>query len=428
MNIAETAERRTTVTSGAYSYYVLAMLTLCYTLSFIDAKLPFILLEDIKRDLALSDTMLGVITGPAFSLVYAVTAFPIAKVSDSGSRKIVLSVAVLLWSCFTAAGGLARNAVEFVLSRAGVAFGEAACTPAAHSMIADHYAPARRGWAISVFMSGNVLGTGIALAGGGMLAEAHSWRWAMFLVGGVGFLLCAAMFLTVREPIRIAAHADKHLALPDASFVALFRDKAFFYSVAGATLLCVSLGSSVTWTPAYLIRHYGLPTGQVGLLLGAVSVGAGLLGTMTGGMVVDAMRKRSAGAGYAFLAAAFALCTFFRVGSFYTEGLAGFLILHALAWFIMAFYSGGTYSTVQLMVGPRSRSRASAILLFFCNGIGIAGGAFLTGFLSDHLSGTFGQDSLRISLIALALASLPAAWAYWRGGVALRYADVQISV
>lgn len=235
-----------------YRFYVLAMLTLCYTLSFVDAKLPFILLEDIKRDLSLSDTTLGIITGPAFSLVYAVTAFPIARVSDRQSRKMVLSVAVLLWSAFTAAGGLVRTALEFVASRAGVAFGEAACTPAAHSIIADHFSPASRGWAISVFMTGNVIGTGIALAGGGLLAQYHSWRWAMFIVGASGLVLSAAMFLTVREPARTDIHTDPATGRADTGALRLFRDKAFLHSVLGRRCCASrsaarSVGRPPTW-------------------------------------------------------------------------------------------------------------------------------------------------------------------------------------
>ena len=420
MEVASAADRgQADMVGSSYRYYVLVMLTLCYTLSFIDAKLPFILLEDIKRDLGLSDTMLGVITGPAFSLVYAVTAFPIARVSDSRSRKMVLSAAVLLWSAFTAAGGLARNTFEFVLSRAGVAFGEAACTPAAHSIIADHFAPASRGLAISIFMAGNVIGTSIALAGGGLLAQYHSWRWAMFIVGSAGLLLSAAMFLTVREPVRTALRADQGAAISGSGFLTMFRNRAFCHSVAGAALLCLSLGSSVAWTPAYIVRHFGYSTAQVGLILGATSVIAGLFGTLTGGVMTDVLNRRHAGGGYQFLAVAFTSCALVRVASFYADNFFIFLALNTLAWFIMSFYSGGTYSTVQSMVGPRSRSRASATLLFFCNGFGIAGGAFLTGLLSDWLMGGFGRDSLRVAMVVLSIASLPAAWCYWRGSVAL---------
>src|SRR3546814_3941760 len=54
--------------ASRYSWYVVFALALCQALAAMDAKLPFILVEALKRDLDLSDSQLGLITGPAFSL------------------------------------------------------------------------------------------------------------------------------------------------------------------------------------------------------------------------------------------------------------------------------------------------------------------------------------------------------------------------
>src|SRR3546814_7773178 len=78
-----------------------------------DAKLPFILVEALKRDLDLSDSQLGLITGPAFSLSYALFAIPISKLSDAKNRVVIISSAIVVWSAFTAFGGLAKNFVTF---------------------------------------------------------------------------------------------------------------------------------------------------------------------------------------------------------------------------------------------------------------------------------------------------------------------------
>src|SRR3546814_14001700 len=65
--------------ASRYSWYVVFALALCQALAAMDAKLPFILVEALKRDLDLSDSQLGLITGPAFSLSYALFAIPISK-------------------------------------------------------------------------------------------------------------------------------------------------------------------------------------------------------------------------------------------------------------------------------------------------------------------------------------------------------------
>src|SRR3546814_8544531 len=72
--------------ASRYSWYVVFALALCQALAAMDAKLPFILVEALKRDLDLSDSQLGLITGPAFSLSYALFAIPISKLSDAKNR------------------------------------------------------------------------------------------------------------------------------------------------------------------------------------------------------------------------------------------------------------------------------------------------------------------------------------------------------
>src|SRR5688572_13654583 len=112
--------------ASAYSWYVVFALFLCQVLAAVDTKLPFILVEALKRDLDLSDTQIGLITGPAFALSYAIFAIPIAKLSDAKNRTVIISTAIILWSAFTAYGAFAKNFATFALSRVGVAFGEAA--------------------------------------------------------------------------------------------------------------------------------------------------------------------------------------------------------------------------------------------------------------------------------------------------------------
>ncbi|ARR55162.1 hypothetical protein HY78_17795 [Rhizorhabdus wittichii DC-6] len=92
-----------------YGWYVVIVLMLCQTLAALDAKLPFILVESLKHDLKLSDTEIGLITGPAFSLTYAIAAIPIAKLSDRRVRAHIITGAIVLWSALTALGSLAHG-------------------------------------------------------------------------------------------------------------------------------------------------------------------------------------------------------------------------------------------------------------------------------------------------------------------------------
>ncbi len=68
--------------SIAYRNYVLAMLTLVYVFNFIDRQLLVILQESIKKELHLSDTELGLLSGFTFAIFYVELGIPIARIAD----------------------------------------------------------------------------------------------------------------------------------------------------------------------------------------------------------------------------------------------------------------------------------------------------------------------------------------------------------
>src|SRR3546814_18685099 len=104
------------------------VLMLCQTLGAMDSKVLFILVESLKRDLMLSDTQIGLIPGPAFSLTYAISAIPIDNLSDRGVRVPVIGGANVLWTALTAMGGFDQGMKTLLLRRTGVPVGGAALT------------------------------------------------------------------------------------------------------------------------------------------------------------------------------------------------------------------------------------------------------------------------------------------------------------
>src|SRR6476620_9169461 len=123
--------------SNLYRNYVLMMLTLVYVFNFVDRQLLVILQESIKKELHLSDTQLGLLSGFTFALFYVTLGIPIARFADNGNRRNIVTVSLGLWSLMTACSGLARNYIQLLLARIGVGVGEAGGSPAAHAMISD---------------------------------------------------------------------------------------------------------------------------------------------------------------------------------------------------------------------------------------------------------------------------------------------------
>jgi len=123
--------------SKKYKYYCLSMLTLVYAFNMMDRNILTILMQPIKEELLLSDTQLGLLSGLAFALFYAILGIPIAMWADRGNRRNIISLAVTVWSAMTVLSGFATNYTQLFLARIGVGVGEAGGTPPATAIISD---------------------------------------------------------------------------------------------------------------------------------------------------------------------------------------------------------------------------------------------------------------------------------------------------
>src|SRR3546814_7983098 len=96
-------------------------------------------------------------------------------------------------------GGFAQGMKTLLLSSIGVAVGESALTPAAHSIIADYTDKAARPKAIAIYSLGLAIGTFLALSLGGFLNDQFGWRMTLFIIGATGIVLCVLVLTTVRR-------------------------------------------------------------------------------------------------------------------------------------------------------------------------------------------------------------------------------------
>ncbi|HRX91118.1 MAG TPA: MFS transporter, partial [Steroidobacteraceae bacterium] len=77
---------------AAYAWYVVALLIVGYVVAFIDRGILALLIEPIKADLALTDTQMSWLMGPAFGVFYVTLGVPIGILADRYSRRnIILS-------------------------------------------------------------------------------------------------------------------------------------------------------------------------------------------------------------------------------------------------------------------------------------------------------------------------------------------------
>ena len=219
--------------SRRHLYGALVLLFFVSFFNYMDRFMLSVLLPAIKRDLDLSDTQIGFISGLAFTLFYALLGIPIARLADRYSRKTIIAIGLTVWGFMTAACGLAQNWRQLAIARVMVGVGEAGASPASHSLIADYFPRASRGRALSVYTLGAPVGIFIGFSVGSWIAETYSWRVALMVLGLPGVALAAILYFSLREPTRGQSDglpADSGLHLPLWQTIrALFRKRNFFH-------------------------------------------------------------------------------------------------------------------------------------------------------------------------------------------------------
>src|SRR5580700_2011448 len=95
--------------SLAYAWYVVFILAVCYTLSFVDRQILSLLVGPIKHDLKISDTRIGLLLGFAFAIFYTFAGLPIGRIVDRYQRRNPIAIGIILWSIMTALCAAARS-------------------------------------------------------------------------------------------------------------------------------------------------------------------------------------------------------------------------------------------------------------------------------------------------------------------------------
>lgn len=411
---------------------LLFMLFLIYLLGFLDRQIVNIIAEPMKRDLALADWQLGALSGLAFAMLYSLLGIPVARLSDRGNRRVIISAALFVWSAFTALCGLSQNFIQILLCRIGVGMGEAGCSPPAQSLIADSTTPANRSRAFSIYSMAVPFGALLGMAIGGIVSDALGWRMAFLMVGLPGVALAAISIVQLPEPRanRAAAPAaGEEETVPGLGevFATLTDRKAFWWLAIGAAL-CTFVGfGQQAFFASFFLRNHGpqlavladaAGMGQLGFLgvaLGLVLGFAGALGTYVGGVIANRLDRRFAGAGVLVPALATLLAVPCYVVTFLLPDAIWLLAALIIPTILKNMWFGPVFAATQSLVPARSRATATAIFMLVLNLVGMGLGPMLLGALSDALAGTFGvANGLRMALIACTFVCIPSAICFMR--------------
>jgi MFS family permease len=390
-----------------YSWYVVIVLMVIYTLSFIDRQILAFLVGPIRADLQISDTAMGLLGGFAFAIFYTLLGLPMGRLADSRSRRGLIAIGLVFWSLMTAVCSLAKSFGGLFLARIGVGVGEATLAPSAFSLISDYFPKDKLARALSVYSMGILIGSGLANIVGGAVVQAvlktptvdvpllgtmAAWRLTFLIVGLPGIAI-ALLLLTVREPPRRNALLDAQ-----GNAVRLnMRETVDQIKLRGGTILLIAFGMACQslcnygigfWGPPFFARIHQWSPGQAGMVLGLATIIGGCAGLLVGGTMCDRWLKRG------MREAPLRVCV---IGVFFAgiSLLAAFSVDNAMltaaflvpAFFFMGFPIGSSFASLQFIVPNQVRGVASAFMLFILNMGGMGLGSFLPGFFNDYLFG-----------------------------------------
>lgn len=297
------------VHSERYLWYVVAILTIASTLSFIDRQILNLMIGPVKRDLGgLSDFEVSLIMGLAFSAVYNLLSYPAGRLADSGNRRNLMAAGIAAWSVMTALCGLTHTYWQLFLTRMGVGVGEATLGPAANSALSDYFPNSRLPLAIGIVSASPFIGQGLANIIGGPLidylesapnavipvvGEVYSWQ-MVFLIVGLPGLLVAALLLTIREPRRRGLVRGDGRSVPFREVWAFVKArKTFFLLIFTGYLGLSTQGFALfSWLVEFFVRNHGWSKTEIGLTYGFIAMFVGLTGSIFAGALAGVMIKR----------------------------------------------------------------------------------------------------------------------------------------
>jgi len=426
-------------TSLRYAWYVVFVLMLCYTLSFVDRQILSLLVGPIKHDLRISDTEMGLMLGFAFAVFYTLAGLPIGRLVDTRGRRNLIAIGIFLWSVMTALCSAARSYGSLFLARIGVGVGEATLSPAAFSLISDYFPAEKLGLAISVYTMGIFFGSGVALAIGGTIVDSvmhmpalhapllgtiATWRLSFLLVGIPGLVVGLLVF-TVREPLRKhmlldASGAAAHVGVRDTLRQIFDRWQSFWGMAIGMIFQSLASYAFLSWAPTFFQRIHGWTAGQAGRALGVLVLSFGCLGMYVGGLLCDRWLRKGVAEGPLKVAVISAIgAGVFLGAAMLMHDPYVTLALIAPGLFFQAMPIGTVYAGVQLIFPNQIRGQVSALFMFILNLGGIGLGPLLPGLLNDrffHNERMVGP-SVSISIVFASIGMLlilPATYRFYR--------------
>lgn len=290
-------------------WLILGLLFAISVVTYIDRVNISVTARQMMPALGLTDQEMGLIFS-AFVVGYALFQIPGGWLSDRWGIRIVLTLALVWWSCFTA--WTATAATSFIAGPLGIVgalalvrfllgVGEAAALPTFNRAVTDWLPPHERGLGIGIAIGGIGIGAAITPPLTAWIMVNHGWQMAFYLSSGLGVGLAVIWWLLAADrPTSHRWHHHRETGQPKVSFPATrpsipwttFRNtRSIWWLVLSYGCLGYVAYVYMSWFYLYLVNERGF-TILTGGLFAAAPFLTILVSCPLGGWVTDRLTMR----------------------------------------------------------------------------------------------------------------------------------------
>jgi ACS family D-galactonate transporter-like MFS transporter len=292
---------------------VLALVAVATMVNYLDRTVLGIAAPYLTKELGLTAASMGLVFS-AFSWSYALLQIPGGIFLDRFGTRTTYTLALSLWSGFTALMGFVSSLPMLLLTRVGVGVFEAPCFPANSRILATWFPQNERARANSIYSVGQYAGIAFLSVPLFWITQQFGWRGLFFVAGGFGLVLGGVFWAVYREPSVDPGINEAEMAHIEAGGGGEYKGArtAFSWSDIGKLLrhrqiIGASIGQFggnstqvffVTWFPTYLVNVRGMSFINAGMMTMLPYIGASI-GVLVAGQVSDRILKKTGSANVA---------------------------------------------------------------------------------------------------------------------------------
>jgi ACS family hexuronate transporter-like MFS transporter len=310
--------------AGYFRWVICTLLLLGTTKNYMDRQVISVLKPYLQHDLGWNEIDYGNLVA-TFQFAYAIGMVLVGRLIDRLGTRIGYAVAMVAWSIASMAHGFMSSLTGFLIVRSALGFSEAGVFPASIKATAEWFPKKERALATGIFNAGTNVGAALAPLIVSVIYIRWGWRWAFFLIGGLGFLWLVLWLLIYRKPEDhpLCSPAELRYIRSDAiepptkvPWLRLLPHRQTWAFALGKFLTDPVWWFYLFWIPDFLHRTQGLNILQLGLPVLVIYVIADA-GSVAGGWLSSSLIGRgwsvNAGRKTALLVCAIAVLPIFIV-------------------------------------------------------------------------------------------------------------------